>query len=178
MPTCKKCGHQFPLTQVIDGKLRVFTTRKYCLKCSPFGLHNTRQLEVQSQAEERRCRICAVTYWSGRGQYADTCQSCRVTLKRRGIKKLAVEQLGGQCLLCGYSLCLSVLQFHHLDPGEKDFTIADKTKDWPRVQDELKKCVLLCATCHGEVHAGLWDLGAPPTMAEVWARRMGIALSD
>jgi hypothetical protein len=95
---------------------------------------------------------------SGRGQYANTCQSCRVTLKRRGIKKLAVEHMGGQCQLCGYRRCLSALQFHHRDPREKDFTIADNSTDWPRVQREIEKCVLLCAVCHFEVHAGILDI--------------------
>lgn len=46
MPNCKKCGTYFPLKQLVEGKPRVFTSRKYCLECSPFGQHNTRKLDV------------------------------------------------------------------------------------------------------------------------------------
>jgi len=46
---------------------------------------------------------------------------------------------------------------HHLDSSEKDFGISSRgyTRSWKRVQEELKKCVLLCANCHREVHVGL-----------------------
>jgi hypothetical protein len=47
------------------------------------------------------------------------------------------------------------LIFHHLDPSHKDFTIGGKSKSWNKIQSELDKCVLLCANCHAEVHAGL-----------------------
>lgn len=172
MPICKKCSQPFPVTQVIDGRLRVFTTRKYCLTCSPFGRHNTRQLERQRIPVTRNCQVCQVTYEGGHGQYAKTCKSCRVSSQRRNIKKLAVEQLGGCCQACGYRLCLTGLQFHHRNPHEKDFTIADMNKDWSAVREELKKCVLLCALCHVEVHAGIWDIEHLPTPDEVWARRL------
>lgn len=26
---------------------------------------------------------------------------------------------------------------------------------WDRVFEEMKKCVFVCANCHGEIHAGL-----------------------
>ena len=44
MPTCEKCGRVFPVQLVIEGKARILNRRRYCLSCSPFGTHNTRQL--------------------------------------------------------------------------------------------------------------------------------------
>ena len=44
--------------------------------------------------------------------------------------------------------------FHHLDPAEKDFSISDGTS-WKWIEPELRKCELLCARCHREVHDGL-----------------------
>lgn len=48
------------------------------------------------------------------------------------------------------------MEFHHRDPYEKDFTIAqlrytsfDKN---PAVKQELDKCDLVCANCHREIH--------------------------
>jgi len=74
--------------------------------------------------------------------------------RSRGTKIKCVEYLGGKCLLCGYSEHLSALQFHHVDPELKTLTISSKISNgWSfgRLEDELSKCVLLCANCHSEV---------------------------
>jgi predicted HNH restriction endonuclease len=73
--------------------------------------------------------------------------------KRLELKARAIAHLGGQCVLCGYDKCPSALDFHHLDPMEKDFVISAKTT-WEAIEPELKKCALVCANCHREVHAG------------------------
>jgi len=73
--------------------------------------------------------------------------------RRLELKERAIAYLGGHCVLCGYDKCPSAFDFHHLDPVEKDFVISAKTS-WETIEPELKKCVLLCANCHREVHAG------------------------
>jgi predicted HNH restriction endonuclease len=77
-----------------------------------------------------------------------------VTRKRRQLKLQAVEYLGGACALCGYNKCIQALQFHHV-MGQKDFAISvlGHTKSWKKIEKELKKCELLCANCHAEIHA-------------------------
>ncbi len=40
---------------------------------------------------------------------------------------MAVEYLGGKCVKCGYNECIWVLEFHHKDSNEKDFTISTHT---------------------------------------------------
>jgi len=83
-----------------------------------------------------------------------------VTKRRKKIRQLAIEFKGGKCEVCGYGRCPEVLEFHHLDSSKKDFGISLKgyTRGWKRVKEELKKCVLLCANCHREVHAGILQL--------------------
>ena len=44
MKICKKCQDTFPNWVTIDGKPRNLGSRKYCLECSPFGSHNTKNL--------------------------------------------------------------------------------------------------------------------------------------
>ena len=73
---------------------------------------------------------------------------------RRILKRRAVNHLGGKCFLCPYDRCDSAFDFHHIDPNEKDFEISTRMS-WVAIVEELDKCVLLCATCHREVHAGL-----------------------
>lgn len=53
---------------------------------------------------------------------------------------------------------IAVLQFHHLNPEEKDFEISLAIgKNWSkqRIIDEMKKCIILCANCHLKLH---WEL--------------------
>jgi hypothetical protein len=71
------------------------------------------------------------------------------------MKQRAVDHMGGACKACGYDKCIAALEFHHLDPSEKDFAISGKIRSWTALEVELKKCVMLCANCHREVHAGL-----------------------
>lgn len=63
--------------------------------------------------------------------------------------------LGGSCRICGYGRCLSGLEFHHINPLEKDFSISARMTSWEAIRPELDKCILLCANCHREVHEGL-----------------------
>jgi transposase len=41
MPTCRKCTATFSNRLEIEGAVRVLNSRRFCLKCSPFGFHNT-----------------------------------------------------------------------------------------------------------------------------------------
>jgi len=54
---------------------------------------------------------------------------------------------------------MRALEFHHLDPKEKEIKISDNTTHtWEKLVKELDKCVLLCSNCHVEVHAGIATL--------------------
>ena len=77
-----------------------------------------------------------------------------VSLRRKKLKLLAVEYLGGKCSTCGYNKCIEALDFHHRDSSVKEFGIAAKgnTRSWESVKQELNKCILLCANCHREHH--------------------------
>lgn len=77
---------------------------------------------------------------------------------RRNTKQRIVDSFGGKCGCCMYSICQEALELHHLNPIEKKFgfgSIRANPKSWEKVVDELKKCVMLCANCHREVHAGV-----------------------
>ena len=84
------------------------------------------------------------------------CKECRkdavLDIRRRNKIKL-VEYKGGKCEICGYDKCIDALEFHHLDPNEKDFGIAGDTRCLEKLKSEADKCILLCANCHREIHA-------------------------
>lgn len=77
--------------------------------------------------------------------------------RRERIKELLVEHKGGKCEICGYDKCISALEFHHLNPDEKDFGIGAKgyTRSVEKNKEEVNKCILVCANCHREIHAGI-----------------------
>lgn len=74
---------------------------------------------------------------------------------RNRVKTKLVEYKGGKCQCCGYNRCIRALEFHHLDPSHKDFTISGKSKSFETLKKEADKCILVCSNCHKEIHAGI-----------------------
>lgn len=49
----------------------------------------------------------------------------------------------------------ATLDFHHLNPDTKDFSLSDmKSKDYSgeKMVEEMSKCAVLCANCHRKLH--------------------------
>ena len=73
-------------------------------------------------------------------------------------KQRLVGLFGSKCQVCGYDRCINSFDFHHVDPDKKDFTISSMIHaNWSVIFEEVKKCVMVCANCHREIHAGLVD---------------------
>lgn len=78
-----------------------------------------------------------------------------VAKRRKKIRLKAIDALGGKCIKCGYNKYSEVLEFHHRDPSQKEFSISRKgyCRSWEKTNKEIQKCDLLCANCHRELHA-------------------------
>lgn len=63
-----------------------------------------------------------------------------------------IEYKGGKCEICNYDKCYKALEFHHIDPNQKDFDISANSFAFERMKQEVDKCMLLCANCHRELH--------------------------
>lgn len=175
MPACRKCGKHFSNRLKVDGRVRVMNRRKFCLSCSPFGVHNTKDLTKQpAPLGEKRCPRCTRLLpigefykrrnRSGFLSYCKQCVSDQTMERQRLVKMRSIEYKGGSCVLCGYNKHPAALEFHHLDPTQKEFDISlCKLKDFERVKPELDKCVLVCSNCHREFHAGAIALPATLT---------------
>jgi transposase len=108
----------------------------------------------------RRCPTHGLTTYVRSGSQRYRCKRCRqeaVVKRRRKVKELLIQEAGGRCALCGYDRYAGALQFHHLDPTEKEFALSTRgiARSLSKAREEARKCVLLCATCHAEVEAGL-----------------------
>ncbi|MBI3521988.1 MAG: hypothetical protein HY071_02665 [Chloroflexi bacterium] len=84
-----------------------------------------------------------------------------VVAHRRRRKLRAIEYMGGTCHGCGRAGLPAIFEFHHRDAAQKDFGISETgiPHKWETVVAELAKCVMLCANCHREVHAGARRIG-------------------
>lgn len=66
-------------------------------------------------------------------------------------KVKGINLLGGECEICGDKNIFH-LSFHHIN-DDKEFTIADlKNIRWSIIEEEIKKCKLICENCHAEKH--------------------------
>lgn len=175
---CKNCNNSFLALQIIDGKPRNLYKRKYCFNCSPLGNHNTKTLETQELFDNaKRCADCGEVksldnfYNRGgkrNGELGSYCKECLNHNTKEKQHKLgnerklqAIKNRGGKCSNCSYNKNMAALHFHHINPSTKLFdlnkrTFANLKKE--KLQEELKKCILLCANCHTEHHNPQLDM--------------------
>jgi hypothetical protein len=115
--------------------------------------------EYEDHNETRRnCEHCG--HFLSLSQFTKTNKKCNfciakiARIKKYNFKADCITYKGGKCQKCGYNKCPDALEFHHLDPNEKDFEISSVRKyDFSLVQNELDKCLLLCSNCHREEHS-------------------------
>ena len=67
------------------------------------------------------------------------------------------SELKTHCSVCGYDRCKRGLCFHHID-GKGAAVSAINTVSGVHRELESHPCIVLCANCHAEVHAGILSL--------------------
>jgi hypothetical protein len=114
----------------------------------------------------QNCSKCSILlteetgYWrSSKKIWQANCKKChnKYSVERwQNNKKRAVEYKGGKCERCGYDKCVDALEFHHINPTQKDKNFGNiKIRKWETQKNELDKCICVCANCHREIHAEL-----------------------
>jgi len=159
----------------IDGKERNLQRRKYCFECSPFKTHNTKKLEIPHKELGCECDICGrqFTYKRRHGGTSKICNSCHTKRRRYALKAKCVSIKGGKCIKCGYNRCDKGMCFHHIDCETKMFEMTNiHYKKWSEIITELKKCILLCHTCHIELHENMWDINSIKSKVDVYTCRL------
>ncbi len=108
------------------------------------------------------CKICNKPLKGRQTSYcSSTCknranQSYKAQQKRGLKRKLfLIKELGGCCSVCGYNKNLSALTFHHIKPSKKSFKLDMRSlsnRKQSKIDNEIKKCILVCHNCHAELH--------------------------
>lgn len=114
---------------------------RYCKKSYPesdFGVALTTAKKVYRR---HKCRFCyRLTKHALKDKYHDWLNS---------YKK---EHKCSKCKIADYR----VLEFHHLNSREKEFSISESFYNnfgLERIRKEVAKCVILCANCHRILHS-------------------------
>ena len=85
--------------------------------------------------------------------------SQKVSEFRKRRKLNLIHVCGDKCNLCGYDKNISALEFHHINPATKEYEISSGVcHDLEKDLAEIKKCILVCANCHREIHDGLYRI--------------------
>ena len=157
MAICKKCGEKIPYRIVIDGKRISLSHRRYCIICSPMNSKVKRELGIAVDLKKtgKVCLECGKSYSYTKNS---VCSTCRNRRQRANNKHSVLDVFGNKCCVCGYNKCSDAFDVHHVYVDRKflDFSQCynQNLKD---LLKETKICVLLCAVCHREFHAGLID---------------------
>ena len=89
------------------------------------------------------------------------------TYRRRLLKRECLEIMGTECLWCKET-DWRVLEFHHIDLGDKESVLSrmiSNNSSIGKILPELEKCVVLCANCHVRYHYEYGGLGRPPSLS-------------
>lgn len=73
--------------------------------------------------------------------------------KRKKWQEWKDYKSGLNCVKCGFGH-IAALDFHHVDPTEKEYDVNRLISNgqFKKAEEELRKCVVLCANCHRVHH--------------------------
>ena len=146
------------------------STKKYCSIDCQNAMRRQKYAEreripknITYKGMEKTCPICGTKFYpkTAMANQRTCCYTCMpdgVQLTRGMFLAKIKEARGGKCIRCGYNKCLKALEFHHIDPNKKDFTISNDHFKLLDAVEESKKCILICSNCHKEFHDDLWSL--------------------
>lgn len=150
MKVCVDCRNSFNQRVKRDGRW-VNSNRSRCYDCVPY---KTSPYSRRYGTEEKRPRSAdKMKAW--RSKRIEITGIDPVLLFRQRRKEHIVSVLGGGCQICKYNKCLRNLSFHHV--LDKVFQLDQRAfqSSAKRLLPELKKCILVCQNCHGEIHHGM-----------------------
>ena len=163
---CKKCKRvrEKKWFEKNPDRMRVYyDTRNEKARTNPEIRRKLTELNRQWR-DNNRDRVRAddrKRYWNNPDETGIVYQKQKENVNKRNIaryernKQKYVDKLGGKCVKCGTT---EHLQFDHINPLEKSFTISSNfhRKD---LDEELDKCQLLCWDCHMEKTKEDWLSG-------------------
>ena len=145
------------IREISDRLSTSFSNTRYWLRKYSLTT-NHRANRIGRSPEYRLCKCGEKDPSNFYGSKKSQCKRCdlKYTIDRgRNNRDRIIKELGGRCQNCGYSEAKAALCAHHLRPGQKDPSFgSSRGWSWRRIQQEMSKCILLCANCHAGAHSG------------------------
>lgn len=130
MKVCNECNIEKELTE-FDSKKSGKYLSGYCKECrrNKIKAHYRNNVEYYKEKARRNKDKCNISYINYKKSLS--CEDCKMSFK-------------DEPYLC---------DFHHLNPEEKEFNIAEKHDlILSTLLKEIEKCIPLCANCHKRRH--------------------------
>lgn len=129
---------------------------KKCTKCEQEKtLENFSKNASKASGLSFECKECHKIIRKAYYENNKVKEQSRIKERRVELKKTYKEfKKTLKCTLCNEDHP-ATLQFHHLDPNEKEIEVSlAVTNGWSfkRIEEEIKKCIVLCANCHMKEH--------------------------
>lgn len=137
-------------------------TEKYCKKCDQnLPIQEFSRNVKNKDGLNHWCKECYKIYF--KQYYKDNTEKHRIIAykvnekKKRYLMQLVSDVKKDKgCQNCKEN-DPDCLDFHHIDPKEKEFTISEQVRkkvNPDKLLAEINKCIVLCANCHRKFHAG------------------------
>lgn len=130
MKKCTVCKTLFDNSQFDKNKLKKSGLQSWCKSCRKLGNQKYYQATKEKFKEIRAKRV----------------RDTRALLKAR-IESILSSTV---CADCGFQDSRA-FEFHHLDRSSKLDEVskmASQQAPWRRIEEEIAKCIILCANCH------------------------------
>jgi len=146
MRVCEMCGATIPYSVHINGKKHKLPNRVNCLHCVPFGSSRYRKKSIEEQ-RTLRAKKFRDWYRSQKEKGIDP------TNDRKYAQRTFIIELIGGCQFCGYNRLVRNVSFHHVEDRQHELSSRIFGRSLQSLLPELRKCVVCCHNCHGEIHA-------------------------
>lgn len=107
--------------------------------------------EASRRWREKNKQAVQEYYQSNKERFRENNQK----LRERNREYIQEIKKSGKCFRCGWNEHPCGLDFHHLDPQAKHKNVSWLSKDSHSLEtlnEEISKCVLVCANCHRILH--------------------------
>lgn len=163
---CSKCGKELPMTDEYFYKRgdRYRSECKECVRKRCKEYYETHKDEARErvkkfyEAHKEKKNQYSRDYYArvkDKPEYKEKAKQYSRNRKenRQRLRDDFLAQWKRPCQKCGEQR-LYLIQFHHVDPSEKEFDVSTNISYKKRelCEEEVKKCVCLCSNCHDEFH--------------------------
>lgn len=137
--------------------IEVYSPSKICKDCQQdLPLEAFHKHEHTKDRRTIYCRSCAAARHKRWRENPEKKQQINTNWMRHWNKSSQFAwalRLSQPCAVCG-EVNPHCLDFHHVDPSQKEIDIA-KCNSLRKLLTEAAKCCLLCRNCHAKYHAGV-----------------------